>query len=265
MKRRIIAWSAILLFAVSGLLFSEIRDSRTIHVQQPLARGKTVVIENRNGNLTVTGWDRDSVDVVAEVEVKGRRRSDLERTLEDIRIRIEPKADRVVIEADSPDFEGGSGFWDWIFGKHLQMSIDFHVRIPERSDASMETTNGNVSAEGLQGKLSLGSTNGNVEAAGVHGSVDASTTNGNAEVNCAGLKADDRISCTTTNGDASAVVPVDTQAEVELSTVNGQVRCDLPVTVQGGISDRRIRGRIGQGGGSIRIGTVNGNASLSKE
>jgi DUF4097 and DUF4098 domain-containing protein YvlB len=265
MNRRIIALSVILLFAVSGLLFSEIRDSRTLHEQQALAKGKTVVLDNRNGNVTVTGWDRDSVDVVAEVEVRCRRRSELERTLENIRIRIEPKADRLVIEADSPEIEGGSGFWEWVFGRRIQVNINFHVRVPENSNVNLETANGNVRAEDLQGRLRLGSTNGNVEAAGVHGSVDVSTTNGNAEVNCAGLKSGDRITCSTTNGDAGAVVPADTQAEVEMSTVNGQVHCDLPVTVQGGISDRRIRGRIGQGGGSIRIGTVNGNARLTKE
>ena len=84
-------------------------------------------------------------------------------------------------------------------------------------------------------------------------------------MSCGRLNADDRISCHTTNGDASATVPANTEADVELSTVNGQVHCDLPVTVQGGISDRRIRGRIGQGGASIRLGTVNGNVRLSTE
>jgi lia operon protein LiaG len=152
-----------------------------------------------------------------------------------------------------------------VFGRHIQVSIDFQVRIPERSDANLETANGNVRAEGVQGRLRLGSTNGNVEAADVQGDVDASTTNGNAEVRCGNLKADDRISCRTTNGDATAVVTDKTEAEVELSTVNGQVHCDLPVTVQGGISDRRIRGRIGQGGGSVHLSTVNGNVRLGKE
>jgi hypothetical protein len=245
MKRGTTAFSAILLFIGTGLLLAEIHESKTLYKRAALAKGKTVVLENRNGNVTVTGWSKDSLDVVAEVEVRSRRRSELEKTLENIRIRIEPKADRLVIEADSPEFEGGSGFWE--------------------SDANLETANGNVRAEGVQGRLRLGSTNGNVEAADVQGAVDASTTNGNVEVMCGNLKADDRISCRTTNGDATAIVSEKTEAEVELSTVNGQVHCDLPVTVQGGISDKRIHGRIGQGGCKIHLSTVNGNVRLSKE
>lgn len=265
MKRSTMAISAILLFVGTGLLFAEIRESKTLHKQVALAKGKTVVLDNRNGNLTVTGWNRDSVDVVAYVEVRSRRRSDLEKIIESVRIKMEQEADRLVIEADSPESEGGSGFWDWVFGRHTQVSIDFEVRIPERSDLTVETLNGNVGVDGVQGKIRMGSTNGNVEAEAVQGAVDASTTNGNVEVSCGNIKTDERISCRTTNGDATVVVSDKTEADVELSTVNGQVHCDLPVTVQGGISDKRIHGRIGQGGGKIHLSTVNGNVRLSRE
>jgi len=265
MKRRTVLFSAILLLAGAGFLFSEIRDSKTLHQQASLSQGKTVVVDNRNGNVKVLGWNKDSIDVIAEVEVRSRRHSDLERTLESIRIKIEPKGDRLVVEADSPEAEGGSGFWDWVFGRRIQVSIDFHIRIPERSDLNLETTNGNVNVNDVQGRLKLGSTNGNVEAEGASGTVDAETTNGNATIRCGTFGAVDRISCRTTNGDVSAVLSDKSEAEVEISTVNGKVNCEFPVTVQGGISNNRIRGRIGQGGGTIHLSTVNGNVHLSKE
>jgi DUF4097 and DUF4098 domain-containing protein YvlB len=265
MKRRTVLLSTILLLAGSQFLFSEIRDSKTLHRQAPLPEGKTVVVDNRNGNVEVLGWSKDSIDVTAEVEVRSRRHSDQERTLESVRIKIEPKGDRLMVEADSPEAEGGSGFWDWIFGKHIQVSIDFHIRVPDKSDLNLETANGNVRVKEVQGRLRLESTNGNVEAEGASGTVEAETTNGNAEVRCGILKAVDRITCRTTNGDVSAVLSEKTEADVEMSTVNGKVNCGFPITVQGGISSNRIHGRIGQGGGTIHLSTVNGNARLSKE
>jgi hypothetical protein len=265
MKRTSIHFSAILLLAWAGLLFSEIRESKTIHQQASVSQGKTVIVKNRNGNVKVVGWNKDSIDVVADVEVRSRRHSDLERTLKAIRIKIEPMGDRLEVKADSPEAEGGSGFWDWIFGRHIQVSINFHIRIPEKSDLNLETTNGNVNVNGMQGRLRMESTNGNVEAEGTSGTMEAETTNGNATVRCGILGTFDRISCRTTNGDVSAVLSDKSQAEVEMATVNGKVDCDFPVTVQGGISKNRIRGRIGQGGGTIHLRTVNGNVRLEKE
>jgi hypothetical protein len=265
MKRRTGMFSAILLLTGAGLLFSEIRDSKTLHQQASLSQGKTVIVENRNGNVKALGWNKDSIDVVADVEVRSRSRRDLERTLESIRIKIEPKGDRLVVEADTPEAEGGSGFWDWVFGRRIQVSINFHIRVPERSDLNLETLNGNVRVNGVQGRLKLGSTNGNVEAEGVSGTVDAGTTNGNATVRCGTFGAVDHISCRTTNGDVSAVLSEKSEAEVDMSTVNGKVNSEFPVTIQGGISNNHIRGRIGPGGGMIHLSTVNGNARLSKE
>jgi hypothetical protein len=75
MKRGTAALSAVLLLVGTGLLFAEIRETKTLYKRAALAKGKTVVLDNRNGNVTVTGWSKDSVEVVAEVEVRCRRRS----------------------------------------------------------------------------------------------------------------------------------------------------------------------------------------------
>ena len=41
-------------------------------------------------------------------------------------------------------------------------------------------------------------------------------------------------------------------------TVNGSIQTDLPITVQGRLTPRRLEGRIGQGGRDRRVETVNG-------
>jgi hypothetical protein len=49
-----------------------------------------------------------------------------------------------------------------------------------------------------------------------------------------------------------------------MTTVNGSLEADYPLTMQGRISPRRIRATIGQGGRRMEFKTVNGNVRLVK-
>jgi DUF4097 and DUF4098 domain-containing protein YvlB len=257
--------SAILVLSIAGILASEERESRTIRKTLSLPPGKTIAVHNRNGDVSVTGWNKDSVEVVAEIQIRGRHRRDFENVLNQFQIRTDDQGGRLRIDTDPPESEGGNGFWDWLLGKRIQVSVSFRIRAPERSDLELKTTNGGVDATLVRGKLRLGTTNGDVRIDDAAGSVDAETTNGSIHVQCGKILAGDRLSCRTTNGDVTLTLSKKAAAEVDLSTVNGHTTCGLPLTVQGGISGTHVRGRIGQGGGSIHCSTVNGSIRLSGE
>jgi DUF4097 and DUF4098 domain-containing protein YvlB len=61
----------------------------------------------------------------------------------------------------------------------------------------------------------------------------------------------------TTNGPVNLSIPEGYNAHLETGTVNGPMRFDFPVTVQGRI-DRRLSLDIGSGGPTIRVVTTNG-------
>jgi DUF4097 and DUF4098 domain-containing protein YvlB len=63
----------------------------------------------------------------------------------------------------------------------------------------------------------------------------------------------------------TAVVPADFQADVRLSTVNGGVQSDFPITTSGEISKHKLRGQIGSSSRELVLKTVNGNVSLLKK
>lgn len=51
---------------------------------------------------------------------------------------------------------------------------------------------------------------------------------------------------------------------VDLSTVNGRVSTDFPITISGTLSPRRLRGTVGNGATRLRASTVNGSVTLRK-
>ena len=67
---------------------------------------------------------------------------------------------------------------------------------------------------------------------------------------------------TTTNGGVTLTVPRDYSAALEIGTVNGGLRSDLPVTLPGG-RGRSIRTTLGSGGPLIKVQTVNGGVRLA--
>jgi len=65
--------------------------------------------------------------------------------------------------------------------------------------------------------------------------------------------------------DAPAVeVPADLNADIEAGTVNGGIETDFPITVRGRFMNRRMSGRVGSGGRTLEMETVNGSIRLRK-
>jgi DUF4097 and DUF4098 domain-containing protein YvlB len=46
--------------------------------------------------------------------------------------------------------------------------------------------------------------------------------------------------------------------------VNGEITSDFPITVQGRVSPRELKGTIGKGGRKLELETVNGDITLKK-
>lgn len=67
----------------------------------------------------------------------------------------------------------------------------------------------------------------------------------------------------TTNGGVVLDIPRDYSANLETGTVNGKIRVDFPITVQGTIG-RRISTTLGDGGRTIRATTTNGGVVIRK-
>ena len=49
-----------------------------------------------------------------------------------------------------------------------------------------------------------------------------------------------------------------------MSTVNGSVQSDFPVTIQGRLNPRKLNATLGKGGQRIEMKTVNGDVRLRK-
>jgi hypothetical protein len=219
-----------------------------------LPKGGRLEIINVNGKIEVSAAKGSQVEVLARREVRMRNEEEAKARLAETRMIEDVGPDRVRIEAESRD-QGATG------GRRGRMTIEYLVNIPAGLITSFRTENGPVRVENIDGQITLASTNGPINGRGLSGSVDASTVNGAIEIGLTAVNGDSKI--VTVNGPAVLIVSPDVGAEIEAAAVNGGVSTQdgLPLTASDR-TNKRVTGRLNDGGPRISVQTTNGGVRV---
>jgi DUF4097 and DUF4098 domain-containing protein YvlB len=186
-------------------------------------------LSNLNGNATITGWDRNTIEVTATKRTKGSR-----ERLDDAKVEFEMNEDRLRIEVK---YEFDDRWND------TDLQVEFEIKMPR---------NGEINAAEL--------VNGNLDIDNFSGDVQASTVNG--DVSLESVVDHETIRLNSVNGSVSVLLPRNVNAKLSASTIHGDVRGDLGhgVTHAGSSMDAVL----GNGGPRIRLSTVNGDIKIRR-
>jgi hypothetical protein len=220
-----------------------------------LASGGRVDVTNVNGSVTVEpSADAQKVEVRAERIAKASSDEAARELLKQIEIHEEIAPDSVRIETRAPKTHGRTGH-----------EVRYVVRVPASAVVAARTTNGGVQLARLPNDVVARAQNGGVKGEDLSGHVDASTTNGGVSVSFSALPASGGVSLETTNGGVSITLPRTANADISARVVNGGMRVseDLPLTITGERSRRRLEGRLNAGGSHVELVTTNGGIHIS--
>jgi DUF4097 and DUF4098 domain-containing protein YvlB len=174
-------------------------------------------------------------------------------------IRVRKVGDEIRVETINPSRHRLFGFLDFTFGNH-NPRVDYQVWIPMRTQASLETCNGTVQADGFDGSLSCDSVNGPIEISHLDGPVKATTVNGSLRVAFKnGLK---KAHLETVNGSVEVAFDRKSSVRYDLSTVNGRIEGDFELAVEGKHGPKEARGSFNGGTEDLQCETVNGSILL---
>lgn len=207
------------------------RYKEDFHYSYPLKPGGRISIENFNGGVEITGWEKD------EVEINGTRSASSEDLLRALKVDIVPSPDAVRIRTIRPSDRRGN------------MGVRYSIRAPRKVVLErIESTNGAIRVEALEGGGRLRTTNGAIRALRFLGDLEANTTNGSVEVQ----EFQGAAIVKTTNGSIRAD---GVRGGFEASTSNGGVKARV-LELQG---NRRVRVETTNGGVALTIEKLNGN------
>jgi hypothetical protein len=292
------------LFVLAGCELDELAGSASVkedfHYSHALKPGGRLAVETFNGSITISGWDRE------EVDISGTRQASSKELLDAMKIDIVPTAEAVRIRTVRPS------------GWRGNMGASFTIKAPRRLLVERaQSSNGSVHVEEIEGNVRLETSNGRIRAVRVRGDVEATTSNGSVELTeCTGaanlktsngrIQADGvrgpfeattsnakiearllevsgslptklrtsngaiqltleeppktDVVLTTSNGPITVRAPSSLAATVKASTSNGQISTSFRVA--GEKSKTRLEGTVGAGGPLLELATSNGSINL---
>ncbi len=221
-------------------------ERREFTEEAPLDQPTSLHIENRNGKVTVTGWDRDKMEVKAVVLGPDESR------LADCRLSVTSDGDALRLKVLWP---GGKQEDDERSNLRISLPVGGSLTAIENSngmvrvgdlenDLDIHTSNGRVEVNGHQGTVKVRTSNGEISCRDIQGSFDGETSND--FVKLMGVQKDVRIrtsngrvevlcypTCTgrldikSSNASMQVTVGREQVGEFTLKTSNGECRLNL--------------------------------------
>jgi DUF4097 and DUF4098 domain-containing protein YvlB len=255
-------WAVAAFLLPAASLLPAAAATSTTHSQYALTSGGRVQIDNRNGAVSITGWDQNSVDI--EAEKHGRTAAELDQ----IRLDVQSSPDSLVIRTVTPEDSHGG------LGVSLRVKAPRHVVLDH-----ITSSNGALAVTGIEGQAELTTSNGPIRIEDFKGRLHATTSNGPVVVR--GLQADatsrlelatsngpievaltsspvPEIHATTSNGPITLWLSGDVSAHLKASTSNGPISSDFEMTLPAGWHrNSSIDANLGSGGSLLELRTSN--------
>lgn len=283
-----------------GNIGSSDRYREDFHYSFPLNAGGSVRLDNFNGSVEISGWDKNTVDI------DGTKYANTEYRLKEMKIEFVPSVNSVNIRTVPP------------LDRHGNAGARYTIHVPRHTElAGIVTSNGAIRVDTIEGSTHLRTSNGAVHATRLLGPLEVQTSNGSIEVSevtgdttlrssNGTIRADIRkggfgartsngsitvrlmepdsspvrlessnghieltmnaareVHASTSNSSITVRMPASAGATVNAHTSNSSITCDFDVTLHGELRPKHhLEGTIGNGGPLLDLGTSNGSIKL---
>jgi hypothetical protein len=212
-----------------------------------ISAGGQVRISNISGDVSLSGYDGEAIVVKA---TKKGRDSEL------VEIEDRSSGARVDLSVKYPKNHN-----------HTDASVDFEIQVP-RSVAyefdRIASVSGDVAVKGVNGKVHAASVSGDVHVGGITGSVNAASVSGDVNVQINGLEGMEDMKFDSVSGDVNVNLPAALDADVEITTLSGEIETNFPIEIKKEkyAPGKRGTARLGDAVRKLRMASVSGSISL---
>lgn len=234
--------------------------------------GTVTLIAAPRGSVTVEGWQRNEVEVTANIELKGPTEADLDQLakvnsfvfdedLNHISILTTGTHDRAFMKRSNKKFPKNLLNMPW--------KIDYRVRVPINTDLEVNAGHGEVKLSGVEGALRITATESDTALTLTGGTVTTTVTAGSITFTIParswrGNGADIRVASGTINVDLQPGFSGDIDAEILrtgkiINTYDGLASREKP-----GLTERLVRARAGAGGAYFKFTVGDGTVNIRK-
>jgi hypothetical protein len=204
-------------------------------------------LENINGSVEITGWDRNEVQIDAVKSARDQQR------LDEARIEVDASNDAVRIRTRYPEHHNNNN--------PASVHYDLHIPRNARLD-KINLVNGSLNLQQVSGEVHAELVNGSLHARDLAGRSELSTVNGSLNADFNSLDNVRDVNLKSVNGSISLGLPPSPNADIEAHTVSGGIRTEFPLEVSGHMVGKSVNGKLGSGGTHIEMSNVNGSIKI---
>jgi hypothetical protein len=221
--------------------------TQEFHRSVPLSADGSVSLDNINGDVEITGWSKNEVQIDAVKTAPDQQR------LDDMQIDVQNSSNSVEIATK--------------YAHHLVNnnpgSVQYTLHVPQNARiGEIKLVNGELDITKVSGEVNAKLINGKVRASDLAGAAELSTVNGTVDADYSSLKNVRLIKLSSVNGAVNLLLPQSPNADVSASAVNGSISTDFPLTVKGRFVGKSLSGTLGSGGVKIDLSNVNGSIHI---
>lgn len=197
-----------------------------------------VVLDTFDGAIEIHSWDRDEVEV--EIEKRAMEQS----LIDEIKVHVEQRGNRVELRVTGPARE-----FHMTIGRNMSPSARLRVALPRASRVQATSSDGSIRVADVDGTIILRTADGSVVATRISGDISVRTDDGSIRMERAAGKLDletgdgsivvdakpSMLRLKTGDGTIRAQIDADSEmaGDWELSTEDGSVILTLPSTFNG--------------------------------
>jgi hypothetical protein len=250
-----------------------LKRSTTRRETRRFAFGGTItVIGAPRGSVTIEGWSRSEVELVADIELNAATEADLDQLA---------TVNRFVFDEDLNHLSVlTTGTHDRAYMKkaarnfpkkllNLPWKIDYKLRVPANSDLEINAGYGPVKLSGVEGSMRISATESETALTLTGGIVSATVTAGTVTLTIParswrGGGADIRLATGVINVDLPAGFNGDIDAEILRTGKIVNAHDGLASREKPGITERTVRARAGAGGAFFKFTVADGTVNIRK-
>ena len=156
------------LFAFVNTTDKKHKKSKKIQKKISVNADALVTINNKYGNLTITTWDKNTVEIEVIITVKGNDLDAVERKLESIHIDF--NATKFQVDATTV-FKKNKSRWSWWKGSNnISYKVNYRVKMPQSNSVDLNNEYGNIYLDVLAGKANINCDYGKIDIGELNGS-----------------------------------------------------------------------------------------------
>ncbi|MDO6812514.1 hypothetical protein [Tenacibaculum soleae] len=133
--------------------------SKTINKSFNVTKNATLYINNKYGNVNVTTWDQNRIEIDVKIIVKGNDLKTVTKKLNAINVLFEASSNLVEARTKIESIKSNWSFWS---NSNINYKINYFIKMPITNNADLNNQYGTIELDKLKGKANLNCDYGNI-------------------------------------------------------------------------------------------------------